>query len=111
MATLGQYAVHLTDEAGVLRSFLPGQEVPDWAAAQLGPHCFPPGQGGAGPTPAAVPEPVGGDTAAGPPPRSGKGSSESAWRRYADEHGVDVTSLEGRDDIIAACQEAGIAVE
>lgn len=113
MAKLGQYAVHLTDEAGVLHSFLPGQEVPSWAAQQLGPHCFQPGQGGADPSAGELPltvddhEPA----AAGPPPRSGKGSGEGAWRKYAEDAGVDVTAIDGRDDIIAACEDAGIPVE
>lgn len=47
----------------------------------------------------------------GPPPQSGKGSGEAKWREYAEEQGVDVSDVEGRDGIIAALEEAGVAVE
>lgn len=105
---LGPYAVHLNDDSGALRSFLPGQEVPDWAAKQLGPHCF-----ATGPDAPPLDEapPAEGDGPTGPPPRSGRGSGEGQWRQYAQDHGVDVTLVEGRDDIIAACEAAGVPVE
>lgn len=32
--------VHLADAAGEVHTFLEGSEVPDWAMAKLGPHCF-----------------------------------------------------------------------
>lgn len=38
------------------------------------------------------------------PPRSGKGSSEAAWRAYAEQQGVNVDGME-RGEIIAALQD------
>lgn len=100
---LGQYAVHLVDDAGALRSFLPGDVVPDWAAKLMGPHCFADG----GPVDVEVPaaDPV------GPPPKAGKGSGEDKWRAYAEQEGVDVSSAEGRDDVIDLLDQAGVPVE
>jgi hypothetical protein len=43
-----------------------------------------------------------------PPPRAGRGSSETAWRAYAELVGVSVPDGAGRDDIIAACEQAGV---
>jgi hypothetical protein len=99
--TLGQYAVHVYDDGGVLHSFLPGQEVPDWAAKNMGPHCF------------ATSDEVddAGDVHDGPPPQHGRGSGEDKWRAYAENHGVDVSAAEGRDDVIAALEAAGVPVE
>lgn len=41
-----------------------------------------------------------------PPPRHGRGSSEEAWRDYAELVGVDVSRAEGRDDVIALIEAA-----
>lgn len=41
------------------------------------------------------------------PPRSGRGSSEAAWRAYADQLGVDVSDLDERGDIIARLKADG----
>lgn len=43
-----------------------------------------------------------------PPPRAGRGSSEQAWRAYAALVGVTTPDGAGRDDIIAACEAAGV---
>lgn len=50
-------------------------------------------------------------TGDGPPPRQGKGSGEEKWRAYAAEKGVDVTDLDGRDEIIARLKDRDIPVE
>lgn len=42
------------------------------------------------------------------PPRSGKGSSEAAWRDYAGRHGVQIDDGADRGAIIAALQDAGV---
>jgi hypothetical protein len=55
------------------------------------------------PAPPANPEPL-----PAPPPRAGRGSSEQAWRGYAELVGVTVPDGAGRDDIIAACEAAGV---
>lgn len=44
----------------------------------------------------------------GPPPRAGRGSSADAWAHYAAEHGVTIADGAGRDEIIAACEAAGV---
>ncbi len=49
--------------------------------------------------------------ASGPPPKAGRGSGEEKWRAYAEEQGVDVTDLDGRDEIIARLADRDIAVE
>lgn len=41
-----------------------------------------------------------------PPPRYGKGSSEEAWRDYAEALGVDVSGAASRGDVIAAVDGA-----
>ena len=50
------------------------------------------------------------DEADGPPPQSGPGASRRLWAEYAQAHDVVVEAAWKRDDIIAACQRAGIAV-
>lgn len=97
---IGQYAVHLHDKDGKLHSFLPGQQVPAWAEKRLGEHCFEDGDG------------VDDDKTVGAaiPPQSGRGAARDKWAVYAEGHGVDVEGLTQRE-IIAACQEAGVAVE
>ncbi|MGW2742370.1 hypothetical protein [Streptomyces sp. NPDC001450] len=42
------------------------------------------------------------------PPRSGRGSGIEAWRTFAEQHGVGVDSDMSREDIIAACESAGV---
>lgn len=46
-----------------------------------------------------------------PPPKSGAGSSADAWLEYASAQGVDVEQDAKRDDIIAACDAAGVPTE
>jgi len=43
-----------------------------------------------------------------PPPRFGRGSSEAAWRAFAEAAGVELGDITGRDAIVAACQSAGV---
>lgn len=116
---IGEYAVHgVVDEAGVPHSFLPGSEPPAWAVKQMGAHCFEGGEdvfnedGVLAPVihhDAVLPDARGAGPS-GPPPRAGKGSGEDKWRAYADEQGVDVSEAEGRDDVIAALEEADVPV-
>ncbi|WP_405911362.1 hypothetical protein OG529_04390 [Streptomyces longwoodensis] len=42
------------------------------------------------------------------PPRSGRGSGIEAWRAFAEEHGVGIDEGMTRDDVIAACEAAGV---
>lgn len=90
--------------------FRPGDTVPDWAAGQLtnpklyedtGPDAEEAGPGDTGDTGGTQ---VGGD----PPPRSGRGSGLEAWGSFAQANGVGVDSDMARDDIIAACEAAGV---
>lgn len=41
------------------------------------------------------------------PARSGKGSTEAAWRAFAESKGVQVSEDADRNEIIAACKDAG----
>lgn len=42
------------------------------------------------------------------PPRAGRGSSAEAWRAWATNAGVALVGVDTRDDIIAACELAGV---
>lgn len=91
--------VALFDESGVLQQFGPGDTPPEWACKRIT-------------NPAVWDQPAkAAQVVDGPPPRAGKGSGEDKWRAYAESVGVDVSAAEGRDDIIAALQEAGVPVE
>jgi hypothetical protein len=81
--------------------FEPGDTVPDWAAGQLtNPKLYEDGG-----EKAAGPEEGGGAQA---PPRSGRGSGVEAWRAFAQGHGVGLDDGMSREDIIAACEQAGL---
>jgi hypothetical protein len=43
-----------------------------------------------------------------PPPRAGRGSSLKAWQSWADDAEVSYDAADDRDDIIAACELAGV---
>jgi hypothetical protein len=91
----------------------PGDDIPDDVAAKiLNPDVW-----------AVPPEPVRQGTGAmsggsvvvnviprvAVPPRSGPGSGRAVWVAYAQDNGVEVTDdLKTRDDIIAACDLAGV---
>jgi hypothetical protein len=45
------------------------------------------------------------------PPKSGAGSGAAAWVDYARAMGLDVTEDAKRDDVIAACEAAGVPTE
>lgn len=47
----------------------------------------------------------------GPPPKGGPGSGRDAWAAYADRQGFEVEDGDGRDEIIAALEEADIPTE
>lgn len=78
----------------------PGDEVPGWA--RLDERNLQPGSSQS-PTPdPQAPDPV------PAPPRAGRGSGLEAWLRFAEAHGVGVDSDMSRDDVIAACEAAGV---
>lgn len=104
----GQYAVHLHKD-GELHSFLPGDDVPDWAAKLI---TNPLAWGDAEPT---VPDPdhePDREPATGPverdgvPAKSGVGSSRQAWADYAESKGIEVDPDWKREDIIEAVEKA-----
>lgn len=86
--------------SGEPRAFLEGDTVPDWAADQIGPHCFEDGDDAEEASAEGT-----------PPPKSGRGSSVEAWAAYADAHDVTVDDDAKREDIIAACEAAGVPTE
>jgi hypothetical protein len=93
--------VHVTHpEQGLPVAFGPDDDLPDWAAEQMGAHCF---EGGVHPH-ADRPEGT-------PPPRNGPGSSKDAWAEYAIEKDVEVPPDASREQIIAALADAGIPVD
>lgn len=81
-----------------------GSEVPEWASDQVGNHVLNTGESSES----------GGDVesdADEPPPKAGPGSSRSRWLSYADDHGVRMRDDAAKDDIIAACERAGVRIE
>lgn len=100
----GIYAVHLL-ENGVVHSFLPGDDVPEWAVKRItNPNVWAPVE-----APAQDPEPVfvpAEDDPSGAPPKSGSGASRQAWADYAESKGVEVDADWKREDIIAAVENA-----
>ncbi|QIG58385.1 head-tail connector protein [Mycobacterium phage Cornie] len=90
--------VAVFDEFGNVHTFGPGDDVPGWARILItNPSVWD-----------RVAESAEDD---GPPPRSGKGSGEGPWRAYAAQKGVDVSEADGREEIIALLQAAGVSVE
>lgn len=90
---------HAIDEQGRARHFQPGDSVPDWAAKQLtNPKLF------AADDSQAEPERVPVEA----PSRSGPGSGKDAWTAFAEASGVGLDAGMTRDDIMAACEAAGV---
>ena len=100
-------------------TFGPDDEVPDWAAKQMGDHVW--ANGGSDPdADAAARAAADADAkakadadaaASGIPARAGAGSSKEAWTEYAGSLNVDVAEAKTRDDIIAAIEAAGHPTE
>ncbi|MEW5810270.1 MAG: hypothetical protein AB1925_12535 [Actinomycetota bacterium] len=112
MAALAMH-VAVRDADGVTHSFGPpltSDELPEWATRQItNPKVWEDGD---------VPFPVGGSDAGdggssdGPPPQSGKGSGETAWRAYAASKGVELPAdVDGRDGVIAYLEAKDVPVE
>lgn len=117
MNALASY-VHVTGPDGVVVALAPGAPVPGWAVPLItNPKAW---VGGVVPevqaepvvpaVPVATSAPAVDEVKV--PPRRGAGSGRDAWAAYAADKGVEVTAdLKNRDDIIAACELAGIPVE
>ncbi|MFI8853680.1 hypothetical protein ACIGW3_26290 [Streptomyces sp. NPDC053499] len=75
----------------------PGDQVPPEVAGRIGAHAWE----GTDTEPSAA-------TQTEAPPRSGRGSGVDAWRAYAEAYGVAVDDEMSRDDVIAACERAGV---
>lgn len=97
-----EFAVHLTDPKGKPFVLLPGGEIPSWAKI-TNPYVL-------GADPDAVDDDEDDQDSDGPPPRSGKGSGVTAWRKYAAKHDVDTDGLDV-DEIIAKLDDEGVPVE
>ncbi|MGW7248823.1 hypothetical protein [Streptomyces decoyicus] len=97
--------VHVRDLQGRTVAFGPGDDVPAWAAKQItNPKAW--GDGADSVDVVEVPTPPG--VGVEPPPRSGKGSGVEAWRAFAERKGVDVDQDATREDVVAACEAAGV---
>jgi hypothetical protein len=89
---------HAMDEQGRAVWFNPGDTVPGWARKQLtNPKLWGDEQ--------PVKQPP---TEAPVPSTSGPGSGKDAWAAFAADRGVEFASGATRDDIMAACQAAGV---
>ncbi|CAL9592477.1 hypothetical protein SUDANB1_05253 [Streptomyces sp. enrichment culture] len=98
----------------------PDDDVPAEVASRIGAHAWTDDSDqGDGGEPAEVgfddpsaqqsPTPTGaGDGTGEAPPRTGRGSGIEAWRTFAEQNGVGTDSDMTRDDIIAACEAAGV---
>ena len=114
--------VHVRNESGVFHVFGPDDDVPSWAVDKIS---NPAAWADGAPLPSAPSAPARPDPApqarpapeaqvaeaGGPPPQAGRGSSTSAWRAYAERHGVQVAPDADRADIINACRAHGVPVE
>lgn len=108
---IGENTVCLRGEDGITQSFLPGtseSEVPEWAAAKMGDHCWADTQ--------AVPvvddaKSVSGGGPDGPPPQAGPSGTRDLWAAYAQSKDVAVPDDYRRSQIIEACKNAGVSVE
>jgi hypothetical protein len=103
MKNESEYTVHLGKD-GVTHTVPPGEEFPDWAKPE---NPYVTGKlkdedGHPQEAPAVF---------SGPPPRAGKGSGVEPWAAYAASQGVEVEDGAGRDEIVAACEDAGVAVD
>ncbi|MCU8589927.1 MULTISPECIES: hypothetical protein [unclassified Streptomyces] len=82
----------------------PDSKVPARVASKIGEHAWEDG-----PETAVV---AGSGTKEPPiieaPPRSGRGSGVEAWLAFAEAYGVGTDSDMSRDDVIAACEAAGV---
>lgn len=101
-----EFALHFANDSGEVTSVLPGDTIPSWAKV-TNPYVT----GDDEPTGMRLPN----DAAVGgtddPPAKAGKGSGKEAWADYAEAHGVSVSDDASRDEIIAACESAGVPVE
>lgn len=131
MKNHSESTVHLHHD-GLLHTFRPGDEIPDWASEQItNPYV----RGDGAPDSAAAsrlrawaPEPEraapapkreqdadeepGADMALAEgdpsrPPENGIGSGQPVWAEYARSKGIEVAADWKREDIIAACAQAG----
>ncbi|MGA5489566.1 hypothetical protein ACPCK1_17640 [Streptomyces pseudogriseolus] len=87
------------------KAYGPDSDVPADVAKRIGAHAWTDAD-----SPAEVPTPTGAGGGSGDeaPPRSGRGSGVEAWRAYAEQHDVEVAADASREDIIAACEAAGV---
>jgi hypothetical protein len=94
--------VHVVSKDGTKRQWLaPGDEVPSWV--RLDERNLQQAEEGG-----AVRQSSSGSAEVPEPSRSGRGSGAEAWRAFAESHGVAVDADMSRDDIIAACERAGV---
>lgn len=115
--TVHVHDVPFSTNGDVKTVFGPGDDVPDWALAQMGPHCFEDGEHpkpelltGKNAEAAAAAAPPADREPGTPPPMKGTGSGRDNWAAYADEVDVQAKGLK-RDEIIAAISAAGHPVE
>lgn len=109
MQLAGTNAIHLHRD-GVLHSFLPGDELPDWAVGRItNPYAL-----GDQAEPDAEPDDDGDEDeneGGGMPPKSGPAASRQVWEDYAKSKDIEVDPDWKRDDIIAAVEAANAAAE
>ncbi|MGW6531471.1 hypothetical protein [Streptomyces venezuelae] len=91
--------VHVVSADGTRRQWLaPGDEVPSWARLDDRNLQTEEAESAAAPQTEPTAEPA----------RSGRGSGLDAWRSFAESRGVGLDADMTRDDIIAACEQAGV---
>jgi hypothetical protein len=90
----------------------PGTDVPPEVAEKIGAHAWEPDEDDQGEGEGAqigVEDPTTTQSPGDEPPaRSGRGSGIDAWRKFAEQNGVEYDTDASRDEIIAACEAAGI---
>lgn len=102
---------------GIATCLEAGTELPAWAVGRVGKHVLDSGQqepaAGAKPAEPSLnpPPPQPSGPVGTPPPKSGKGSTDAAWTKYASDNGVAVTEEMSRNEVIAACEAAGVPTD
>ncbi|MEV6432577.1 hypothetical protein [Nocardia sp. NPDC051463] len=112
--------VYVADDGGSVHAYGPDDHVPAWAREKItNPNVWDSqtvavviGAGGGGGTLDATVSGGGpdGGKSDGPPPQGGAGASRQKWADYATLKGVTVKESWKREDIIAACEKAGVPV-
>lgn len=108
MINASEFSVVVIDDSGGAHSIIPGAAFPAWANVT---NPLVVGDSPTEPAAEVVEDELDGSSDTVPPPRAGRGSGLRPWADYATANGVEFDEDAGRDEIVAACEDAGVAVD